>query len=376
MAVEPRRPTASALPLATLLSHVLVAFTIEFDNEFEHRTPHRTTVAGASGGQSGPWLTSMVMYSNLLRLVPERGISVREIIRLSRTPMVHLAGMERWGYIVVAPDPADTRPKPPQADWLVRPSARGLRAQQAWEPLFGEIEERWQNRFGAGALKSLRAALSSMVGRIDLDLPEYLPVLGYGLTAEVLDVSKPAPDRARDAQVRTLPALLSNVLLALTLEFERQSAVSLAICANVLRVFDGEPIKVRDLPRLSGVSKEAIAVATGFLRARGYAAIEADSGARRGKVVRLTPAGTAARDTYARLLGEIEADWQTRFGEANLHALRDALERLTKMRDGEELLLFKGMEPYADNWRAKVPRPDTLPHYPMVLHRGGYPDGS
>jgi DNA-binding MarR family transcriptional regulator len=166
------------------------------------------------------------------------------------------------------------------------------------------------------------------------------------------------------------------VLLAFTLEFERQSAVSLAICANVLRLFEGEPIKVRDLPRLSGVSKEAIAIATGFLRARGFAAIEADSGARRGKVVRLTPAGTAARNTYARLLGEIEASWQTRFGEANLRNLRDALERLTNMRDGEELLLFKGMEPYADNWRAKVPSPSTLPHYPMVLHRGGYPDGS
>ena len=35
-----------------------------------------------------------------------------------------------------------------------------------------------------------------------------------------------------------------------------------------------------------------------------------------------------------------------------------------------------GLEPYPDNWRAQVRRPETLPHYPMVLHRGGYPDGS
>jgi len=27
-------------------------------------------------------------------------------------------------------------------------------------------------------------------------------------------------------------------------------------------------------------------------------------------------------------------------------------------------------------WRAKFRRPEVLPHYPMVLHRGGYPDGS
>ena len=35
-----------------------------------------------------------------------------------------------------------------------------------------------------------------------------------------------------------------------------------------------------------------------------------------------------------------------------------------------------GLEPYPDNWRASARRAATLPHYPMVLHRGGYPDGS
>jgi hypothetical protein len=38
--------------------------------------------------------------------------------------------------------------------------------------------------------------------------------------------------------------------------------------------------------------------------------------------------------------------------------------------------LFQGLEPYPDNWRASVRAPRTLPYYPMVLHRGGYPDGS
>jgi hypothetical protein len=38
--------------------------------------------------------------------------------------------------------------------------------------------------------------------------------------------------------------------------------------------------------------------------------------------------------------------------------------------------LFRGLGPYADGWRASVHKPDTLPHYPMVLHRGGFPDGS
>jgi hypothetical protein len=38
--------------------------------------------------------------------------------------------------------------------------------------------------------------------------------------------------------------------------------------------------------------------------------------------------------------------------------------------------LFSGLDPYPEGWRARVIEPETLPHYPMVLHRGGYPDGS
>ena len=38
----------AGLPLPTLLSHVLVAFTIEFDNEAERQIRHRTTKRGLS----------------------------------------------------------------------------------------------------------------------------------------------------------------------------------------------------------------------------------------------------------------------------------------------------------------------------------------
>ena len=40
---------AGTMPLPTLLSQVLVAFTIELDNEFERRLPHWIT-----GSKSGP----------------------------------------------------------------------------------------------------------------------------------------------------------------------------------------------------------------------------------------------------------------------------------------------------------------------------------
>jgi hypothetical protein len=54
-------------------------------------------------------------------------------------------------------------------------------------------------------------------------------------------------------------------------------------------------------------------------------------------------------------------------------ALRQALEPLAA---GDPPRLFAGLEPYPDGWRARVPAPAALPHYPMTLHRGGYPDGS
>jgi hypothetical protein len=38
--------------------------------------------------------------------------------------------------------------------------------------------------------------------------------------------------------------------------------------------------------------------------------------------------------------------------------------------------LFAGIEPPDAGWRASVRKPVTLPQYPMVLYRGGYPDGS
>lgn len=38
--------------------------------------------------------------------------------------------------------------------------------------------------------------------------------------------------------------------------------------------------------------------------------------------------------------------------------------------------LMRGTEPPAGGWRNKVHRIETLPHFPMVLHRGGFPDGS
>jgi DNA-binding MarR family transcriptional regulator len=159
------------------------------------------------------------------------------------------------------------------------------------------------------------------------------------------------------------------VLLAFAIEFERESDLSLAIGANVLRVLDDKGVPVRNLPVLSGVSKEAIAMALGFLRKKGVAAVEQGLAGSRIKIARLTPQGLEARDAYHRLLGIVEERWRTRFGKDTIRTLRELLERLA----GEPL--FSGLERYSVGWRSSISKPDTLTHFPMVLHRGGFPVG-
>jgi len=122
--------TTDDLPLPTLLSRLLIAFTTEFDNEAEHRLEHRTTLDGAGGRGRGPWLVSQAMWANFMQFVGEDGVSLRQVGDLAG--LTNLAGLERWGYITVRPDPADQRPAPPRRDWIVRPTRAGRRAQEVW----------------------------------------------------------------------------------------------------------------------------------------------------------------------------------------------------------------------------------------------------
>lgn len=207
---EQKGDVSSHLPLSTLLSQVLVAFTIEFDNEFEHQMPHRTTNYGSTtGSRQAPWLVSLAMWSNCIQFVDEGGVTVGELQRLARTE-TNLAGMQRGGYIIIEPDLTGTKRKQLRPDAMIRLTPGGRKAQEVGRPLFDVIEKRWQSRFGTVVILNLRASL----------------------------------------------------------------------------------------------------------------------------------------------------------------------ERLVSIPSTQQSPLFKGLEPYPDGWRASVRKPDTLPHYPMVLHRGGFPDGS
>jgi DNA-binding MarR family transcriptional regulator len=368
---------AGPLPLTALLSQAFVAFTIECDNEFERQMPHRTARDGWTGPRREmPWLTSMVMWFTCLRFLVDEGRSVEEVERLARTS-TNWNGMERWGYVDVGPDPTDPRPRPPRKDWIVRATPAGRRAQAVWAPLGDQIERRWQERFGNEPIDNLRERLSTVVSGLDADLPDCLPILGYGLFSRLPErrPSLVGEDGPAEAGPVALPSLVAKVLLSIALEFEDHWPISLAASSDVLGVLDGDGQRLRDLPRRSGVSKEAIAMALGVLTKAGLVELESTPGESPGKVVRLTEAGKAAQLANTARLADIEAAWRDRLGSNAIDSLRTSLEGIVEP-DAERSALFRGLVPDPDGWRASVPAPARLPHFPMVLHRGGYPDGS
>ena len=232
--------------LSVALSQTLVALTIEFENEFEHRMSHRTA---DRPDRRGVWLTSMAMWSNFIRLVPDDGIPLASVRPYAQ--ITNLGGVRRWGYVDV------------DADGVVRLTRGGARAREVWRPLAGESERRWCERLGAAAVHELRPALSAMADPV---LPWYLPVVSYadGMRSDHALAARGGPVPP-DAAAVDLAALLSRVLLAFTFEYERESRLSLPMGEDVLRVLDADGVRLRDLPARSGVSKAGIAAAVGFL---------------------------------------------------------------------------------------------------------------
>jgi hypothetical protein len=361
---------ATGLPLSALLSQILTAFTIELDNEFEHQMPHRTARLGLGRtprAPYAPWLVSMVMWFNCMQFVDEKGITVGDLTKAART-YTNLNGMARWGYLTIEPATGGQHR-------LVRAKPAGLKAREIWKPLFREIETRWQERFGEKIISLLKQTLSAITSQIELNLPYCLPILGYGLFSKTTTYNTRLLSEEEGGLELSLPVLLSRVLLSLTIAFEQQSKLSLAISGNILRVLDEFGIKLSALPGLTGVSKEAISMAVGVLQKKQLIRMESNLQGP-GKTISLTEAGLVAQQTYQLHLAKIEDDFCCRFGVDIIKSLRDLLEDVISMEGGGSGLLMEGIKPYADGWRAFVKKTIFLPHYPMTLHRGGYPDGS
>ncbi|HEY6464878.1 MAG TPA: hypothetical protein VIY69_02735 [Candidatus Acidoferrales bacterium] len=338
-----------ARPLPALLSQILVAFTLEFDNEFERKM--------GKAGYPGARL-SLVVWFNLIRFVPDKGISIRDLAKkaLAEEPQIKLmlGCLERWGFVALEPDAAKQENKAPKkrlksglevrhgfgsgrglaTDWIVKLKAtRGAQAKEIWPPLFGIIEARWSTRFGNIEIRQLRDSLQSIVAKLDVELP-------HGFT-DIRYRKRPFPVRNDQAAADLpLPTLLSRALLAFAIDFERDSRAAFALCANAIRVLSEKPIRESEIPRLTGSSPET----SGLL--------ESDPTARRGKLLRLSPRGLAAQRDYQRLVEEIEKRWESRFGHENVANLRESLKALLDTEKEGHPLLSEGLVPSKGTIRA------------------------
>jgi hypothetical protein len=205
--------------------------------------------------------------------------------------------------------------------------------------VFIEIERRWSIRFGDDDINTLRQALEDILEQFAMELPEGLPwsLEGPFEASDAYPARTLAPKRSLP-----LPALLSQVLLAFTIEFNRESRTPLMLCANTLRVLGEQPIPAGDIPRLTGASPETSAIGW---QIKPYVVVEPDPAASRGKVVRLTPLGLKAQQIYRDLTAEIERRWEARFGKAQVRGLRDSLTNLFVPRNGNQLVLAEGLVP-------------------------------
>ena len=151
---------------------------------------------------------------------------------------------------------------------------------------------------------------------------------------------------------------------------------------DALRVLSPDGVPVRDLPVLAGVAREQIAASIILLERTGLLTL-APAASGRGKQAVLTDRGAAAQRSYRRTIADVDNAWRSRFGADTVDKLDAALRAILGRRDA----LIETLTPPPTGWRAHSPYTARtaalladpaarLPHYPMVSHRGGYPDGS
>lgn len=347
-----------------LLAKAWVAHTIEVDNLVEGE---------GDPALQGRFRISLAMWANGLRVIDEAGTALGEARSRARAEC-NIGGLERWGWITV--DDGNVGPGARRDGYgtsrglrpgtLLRPTRAGETARRLWPMAVDTVESRWVQRFGSDVVAALRSALAGLGPSMPWSPPQVGPSNGF--RAVVV-----ASEEGAIPGELPLVVLLGQALTALTLRSESGAMVSRPIGENLLGRLVGEDgesegvgVAVKDLPATAGLSKEAVAMASNFAVRRGLAELGS------GRILSLSGPGRAAlADLRAR--GALETE----------PALRSALEAVL----GQPRSLAAGLEPPPGGWRSERPYAaqtrrlladpvGALPRHPMVLHRGGWPDGS
>ena len=176
----------------------------------------------------------------------------------------------------------------------------------------------------------LSEALRTVVGPAGDEWPAFLPVSGAHRYEK--GPNPPAVAPGHRGPGTGLPTLLSRALMSFRAEFERESGLALPVSANTLRVLGADGVALADVPRLAGVSREAVSLSVGRLEKGGLALSGPDPAAGRGEYVSLAR-GEQAQAAYHRRADGIVAGWRARSGDGVIDGLARALRALYAGRD-------------------------------------------
>jgi len=143
----------------------------------------------------------------------------------------------------------------------------------------------------------------------------------------------------QEAQI-PLAGLLEVAREALLTEFERKLAEHgygdiRPTHGCVFRFVRGDGMRLTDLARLAGMTKQSAGELVDDLVDRGYVERIPDPEDRRAKLICLTDRGTEAQRVGFGLFADLEARWGERFGPERLAQMRETLEQIAALEAPE-----------------------------------------
>lgn len=305
-----RRVANEAQPLPVLLAHVL----LDINRQFER--------AGAAIGEE----PSLLVWADLLRVIPDVGILLTDLpaaARISRRAVKAWLTLEGQGWLRV--DASGPRAK------LVTLTEQGRERRDRWGELIAATERTWSAR--VGNTRGLRAGLEALVGQLDLELPHYPMVYGASdlraLGGRAIAAKQGPPRipphgsdwvpvvRTDNENVVRLPlhALVSQALMAFTIDYEEEASFSMAMAAMLGRAMPTRAVPVESLPRVLGVNGSG----KSGLERHGFVRVSGD------REAGLTDVGLRVRDAYQPVLASVTRSWRARFGDDLVNGLVTSL---------------------------------------------------
>jgi hypothetical protein len=325
--------------LGPLLSHAIGDISGDFD-----------AGVAASGGDIR---LTLVLWADLLRAVPDGGISFSDLPVATRVSRRVLKTAETYGRDWLKITPL----KPKGKLWRLTPP--GARLRDLGSELVQNTEAQWAAKVGETEVARLRAALEKVVAGLDFELPHYpMPygggdaraLGGFAVAAKAGPPPIPAHGtdwvpvvRGDGDTVSALPlhALLSQAYMAYKIAVEERVLLGVAVVAEIARVMPTGQAPLEDVAHLGvdGRGKSS-------LERHGVVTVK---GSGKNRVARLTSVARRLPEVYEPAMAEVEKRWRDTYGDRVVTELRKSLEAVGAKLASD---LPDHVVVYVNRWRA------------------------